>query len=231
MFDSVLGRGVGAAGRPGVGAAISVGLHALVLALAVLISHPLSAPLPLPPIHFPVRLGQPSPAGPRATAPRAHPPAVKPRTTTQALPPAVPQTRDLPSSKDTDSASPSGRDGASGEGGENTCLFPPCTTGSTPGGGSAVLLLGPEMVRPRLLSGPEPRYTAEAALEHIGGTVLVQCTVTDLGTVEDCLVTKSLPFLDASVLRAVSARRYEPALFEGRPVSVRMVIPVRFVPP
>jgi TonB family protein len=87
------------------------------------------------------------------------------------------------------------------------------------------------MVAPRLLSGPEPRYPAEAALERVGGTVLVRCTVTDKGTVEDCLVMKSVPLLDASVLSAVVARRYAPALFAGRPLSVRMVIPVRFVPP
>jgi periplasmic protein TonB len=229
MFDSVLGRGIGAPGRPGVGAAISVGLHALVFTLAVLISHPLSAPLPLPPIRFPVRLGQPSPAGPRAAAPRAHRPAVKPRTAKEVLPQALPQPRDVPSSGVTDVESPSGRE--PGPGGNDACPSPPCTTDGTPGSRGAALLLGPEMVRPRLLSGPEPRYTAEAALEHIGGTVLVQCTVTDFGNVEDCLVTKSRPFLDASVLRAVGARRYEPALFEGRTVSVRMVIPVRFVPP
>jgi protein TonB len=87
------------------------------------------------------------------------------------------------------------------------------------------------MLPPRLLSGPEPRYSAEAALEHVGGTVLVRCTVTELGSVEDCVVMKSVPLLDASVLKALAARRYTPALFEGRPLSVRMVIPVRFVPP
>jgi protein TonB len=84
---------------------------------------------------------------------------------------------------------------------------------------------------PRLLSGPEPRYPAEAAREHLGGTVLARCTVTDRGSVEDCEVLKGVPLLDASVLRALGARRYEPALLAGRPVSVRMVISVRFVAP
>jgi TonB family protein len=136
---------------------------------------------------------------------------------------------EVPSTGGTEAPVSNGGPDTAGDG--DVCPSPPCSpTGRLVGDGQ-VPLLGPEMVPPRLLFGPEPRYTAEAALEHVGGTVLVRCTVTDRGTVEDCLVMKSLPLLDASVLRAVAERRYQPALFEGRPLSVRMVIPVRFVPP
>ena len=37
--------------------------------------------------------------------------------------------------------------------------------------------------------------------------------------------------LDEAALQAVQGRRYAPALYEGRPVSVWMSLPVRFVPP
>ncbi len=229
MFDSVLGRGVGAPGRPGVGAAVSVGLHALVLALAIQISHPpLPTTLVLPPFHPPFGgRGAAAPAGPRPTPPGTHRAVAKPRSPT-AVTPDVRQSSDVTAPSE-GALVPSGGD-ARGTGQEPSCPSPPCSVEGT-GDRSPVLLLGPEMVRPRLLFGPEPRYTAEAALEHVGGTVLVQCTVTVRGNVEECVVMKSLPLLDASVLRALTARRYEPALFEGRPVSVRMVLPVRFVPP
>jgi TonB family protein len=87
------------------------------------------------------------------------------------------------------------------------------------------------MVPPRLLLGPEPRYPSAALLQELGGTVVVRCTVTDKGSVQDCRVVKSVPLLDEAALQAVQGRRYAPALYEGRPVSVWMNLPVRFVSP
>jgi TonB family protein len=92
-------------------------------------------------------------------------------------------------------------------------------------------MLGPEMASPRLLFGPEPRYPVPALVQQVGGTVVVRCTVTDRGSVEDCSVVKSVALLDEAALKAVQGRRYAPALYEGRPVSVWMSLPVRFVPP
>jgi protein TonB len=231
MFDSVLGTGVGAPGRPGVGAAVSLFLHAFLLALALTYVCPAQGPLPLPHIRFPVptvRLGAPGAKAPAAA--RAHPPpTLRPRTTPLAPATVAPRLDDVVPPTD---MSPRTQPGDSeGPQGEVPCGQPPCSPHGQPGGDSPVLLLGPEMLPPRLLSGPEPRYPAEAAMEHLGGTVLLRCTVTAEGTVEGCTLLKSAPLLDEAALRAVTARRYTPALYEGRPVSVWMVIPVRFVPP
>jgi len=87
------------------------------------------------------------------------------------------------------------------------------------------------MQPPQLLSGPEARYPVAAALEHVGGNLLVRCTVTEEGQVTDCVVLKSLPFMEEPVLAALYARRYRPALQDGKPTSVRMVFPVRVIPP
>jgi periplasmic protein TonB len=231
MFDSVLGRGVGAAGRPGFGAAVSVGLHAFLLAVALVISRPVAGPLPFPHIHFAsVHLGPATPAGGTAAPRKPHPPlVVKPRTTETVTPtPKAPLTQASPLDGNTDERTGNGGPGRGSDGA--LCPAPPCSPGGTPGGESPVLLL-PEMLPPRLLSGPEPRYPTAAAFEHLGGTVLLRCTVTDAGSVESCTVLKSAPLLDEAALRAVTARRYAPALYEGRPVSVWMVLPVRFVPP
>ena len=230
MFDSVLGRGVGAPGRPGTGAAVSVGLPALLLALALTLSPRAPTPLALPTISFPRLL----PRGPAAQGTRRASASVRPRPLATVKPQsAVPE----PAPRALDAVPPAidGQSTSAGDGeagtGTDACATPGCSPQGREGGEDTVPLLGPEMVAPRLLSGPEPRFPAEAALERVGGTVLVRCTVTDKGTVEDCLVMKSVPLLDASVLSAVVARRYAPALFAGRPLSVRMVIPVRFVPP
>jgi periplasmic protein TonB len=231
MFDSVLGHGVGAPGRPVYGAAVSVGLHAFLLAVALVISRPVAGPLPLSHVHFPsVRLPPATPPGGAAAPRKPRPPLVRPRITeaVTTTPPA-PLTQAPPSDDNTD-----GRPGNGGPGPGTTravCPAPPCSPGGTPGGESPVLLLGPEMLPPRFLSGPEPGYPAAAAFERVGGTVLLRCTVTDSGSVERCTVLKSAPLLDEAALRAVTARRYAPALYEGRPVSVWMVLPVRFVPP
>jgi periplasmic protein TonB len=230
MFDSVLGRGLGAPGRPGFGAAVSVALHAFLLAVALVLSPSAPRPLPLPPIHLKVHLGPPpGPAGTRAPATPARPPPVlRPRTTplvAQPLP--TPKADDSPVQPD----GPSQPGTGPGPGDDAVCQGQACGPSGTPGGDSPILFLGAEMVPPRLLSGPAPSYPAEAALARLGGTVLLRCAVTASGTVEACTVLKGAPLLDEAALQAVTARRYAPALYEGRPVSVWMVLPVRFVPP
>jgi len=84
---------------------------------------------------------------------------------------------------------------------------------------------------PRLLSGPAPRYPEAALVQQLGGTVVVRCAVTERGNVESCTVVKSVPLLDEAALTAVLGRHYAPARYAGRPVSVWMSLPVRFVAP
>ncbi len=231
MFDSILGRTLGAPGRPGLGATVSVGLHLLVLAVALQLSHStdVAAPLPIS-VHFPQgllggRAHRGPPAAARSPARRAAP--LRPRTATPAPAASVndvatPVTGAAPGTGTADGTGPGTVFGP-----EASCATPPC--GSP--GGEGPRLLTPDMQAPQLLSGPEPRYPLAAALEHVGGSLLVRCTVTAEGLVQDCLVLKSLPYLDEPVLKALSARRYRPALQDGQPVSVRMVFPVRVIPP
>jgi periplasmic protein TonB len=230
MFDSVLGRGVGAPGRPGVGAAVSLSLHALVFAVALLTVAPPKSPLTVTPLRWPTlprgASTRPS-SGAESTPLKPHrPDAVRPRTA-EARPPVAPETRatgpDVPSAGPADSpGSPLG---------EGDSATPSDSPGGREGSPGNVLVLGPEMVPPRLLLGPEPRYPQAALLRQLGGTVVVRCTVTDQGSVQDCQVVKSVPLLDEAALQAVQGRHYAPALYEGRPVSVWMYLPVRFVSP
>jgi TonB family protein len=226
MFDSVLGRAVTAPGRAGTGAALSLGLHALGLTAALVLSAQSGGhtPLPIKPISFPPRPTRPAspPAQPGPVSRPTRPDAIRPRTEA----PAIPATPEQPAQPGADELLPgAGQEVTAG----SSCTTPPCDV--MLGAPGVEQLDGPQVFLPRLLSGPEPVYPAEAARESIRGMVLVRCTVTEHGTVEDWLVLRSLPMLDGPVLRALLARRYSPARSEGHPVPVRMVFTVRVVPP
>jgi protein TonB len=223
MFDSVLGRAPGAPGRPGTGTAVSLGLHGLGLALALYLSALQHTPTPLPigPIVFPsgprrpaVESGQPG-----ASQPPPRPAPLRPRRDGPASP-RLPQPPARPAEATGGEATPDGT---------ASCAAAACSE-SGPAGVDSVLD-GPQVSTPRLLSGPEPAYPAEAARAHLGGTVLVRCSVTAEGTVKDCRVLRSLPLLDEPVLCALQARRYAPAVSDGHPVPVRMLFTVRVLPP
>ncbi len=229
MFDSVLGRPLGAPARPGLGAAVSLGLHLLVLAVALQLSHPSAvAGPPFVPVHFPRGPGAGTlGARPKAAAPAPTPrgPALRPRTAAARAAASPEEVASAPAAP-----APEGSPGLAAAPGapETPCTTAPCADAlSQPPPGS----LSSDMQPPQLLSGPEPRYPLAAALEHVGGSLLVRCTVTAEGRVRDCVVLKSLPYLEEPVLAALSARRYRPALQDGRPVAVRMVFPVRVLPP
>jgi periplasmic protein TonB len=223
MFDSVLGRAPGAPGRPGTGTAVSLGLHGLGLALALYLSTGQHAPTPLPirPIFFPAppKPAPVAPDHPGGARPTPRPPPLTPRTEVALAP--------LPFSPP---AATEGTVGAEArpEGGES-CTAPSCGESGSASGDA--VLEGVQASPPRLLSGPEPEYPAEAARAHVGGTLLVRCLVTAEGRVEDCRILRGLPFLEEPVLRALRARRYLPALSEGHAVPVHLVFRVQVLPP
>jgi len=76
------------------------------------------------------------------------------------------------------------------------------------------------MTPPQVLSGPNPEYTAQALEHEVEGLMIVKCVVTTQGAVHDCRVLKSLPFMDKSVIEALTHRRYSPALLHGQPIEV-----------
>jgi TonB family protein len=91
-----------------------------------------------------------------------------------------------------------------------------------------VLPFGEGMSPPRLIEGSDPIYPLAAREARVEGTMLVRCVITTRGTLQRCRVLKSLPYLEQPVLEALAHRRYTPVLFQGRPVDVEYVIPLRF---
>ncbi len=73
---------------------------------------------------------------------------------------------------------------------------------------------------PSMISGPSPAYPEEAIEHGVEGTMSVRCVVNTQGQVHGCKVQKSLPFMDRAVIDALEARKYRPALSQGKPVDV-----------
>lgn len=93
------------------------------------------------------------------------------------------------------------------------------------------LVWSESMTRPKLISGRDPIYTPEALAAHVEGLIIVRCIITTSGTIENCVVIKSLPLMDQPVLDALASRRYEPPLLHGRPVSTYFVFNIKLLQP
>jgi periplasmic protein TonB len=105
------------------------------------------------------------------------------------------------------------------------------TLGGQLGGqrGGEVLPFGEGMTRPQRLSGRDPVQTREAREARIEGRMLVKCVITIEGTLESCRIIKPLPHMEEAVLSALRTWRMSPVYYQGRPVSVDYVIPIRVV--
>jgi protein TonB len=87
---------------------------------------------------------------------------------------------------------------------------------------------GPGMERPALLSGPQPVYPREALAAKVEGMMLVKCVITTAGTLRSCRILKGLPYMERPVLDALAQYRYKPVVFQGRPINLEYVIPLKF---
>jgi protein TonB len=83
------------------------------------------------------------------------------------------------------------------------------------------------MVAPVMISGPNPEYTQDAIERGIEGTIHVRCIVTVAGAVRACKVLRGLPYMDRPVVSALEARKYKPAMAQGKPVDVYYTFTIR----
>lgn len=102
----------------------------------------------------------------------------------------------------------------------------------TGGGTPPVLSYQEGMSRPEPLSeGRTIQYSREAIAARVGGVMVVRCTITTQGTIENCRTVKPVPFMEEAVLESLKTRRYRPILYGGKAVAVDYVFTVRLVPP
>jgi protein TonB len=103
--------------------------------------------------------------------------------------------------------------------------------GAPPPPKAAVLPFGAGMTRPQRIGGRDPSYTREALAARVEGLMIVRCTITVDGKLQDCRVLKSLPHMEKAVLEALATHRYKPVTFQGKPVSVQYVFNIKLVMP
>lgn len=81
----------------------------------------------------------------------------------------------------------------------------------------------------RVTAKPEPRYTEQARNQQTTGTVVLRCVFAADRTVKYLLVVVGLP--DGLTERALEAARrikFEPAIKDGRPVSMYIQLEYNF---
>lgn len=84
--------------------------------------------------------------------------------------------------------------------------------------------------RPRYRDNPPPTYPERARRLRLEGTVVLAALVDGGGTVDDLAVHASSghQLLDDAALRAVRGWLFEPGKRGGLPVTMQVLVPVRF---
>jgi len=101
--------------------------------------------------------------------------------------------------------------------------------GSGGGIGGGVFKVGGGISAPQPVSTPDPDYTEEARRTKTQGTCTLWLIVDAMGRPRDIRVVHGLGFgLDAKAMAAVEQWRFDPALKDGKPVSVQINIEVEF---
>jgi protein TonB len=191
--------------------------------------------------------------GPRGSGPREQGPKVitEPQPPPPDEPPVATEPTEAPPSVESDSAPPEGDDATGGErgvGGDATGDGEGPGDGDGPGDGTGpgvggtgsgsaaagrpepteAVRLTSDMVHPVLVRRVEPEYPARCRRAGIRGTVILECVIGEDGRVTVDEVLQSVPCLDDVAREAVEDWRYEPALWNGRPQAVLLVIRLTF---
>jgi len=85
-----------------------------------------------------------------------------------------------------------------------------------------------DVTPPVAISQTQPELPSSARAAGIDGTVIVKYVVSETGVVTEAKVLKGPPELHAVCLAAVKSWRFQPALLDGKPVSVVRVQRFRF---
>lgn len=79
-----------------------------------------------------------------------------------------------------------------------------------------------------LLRSTPPAYPAIAKSAHVSGTVVLQATISNTGTVANLRVLSGPPMLRQAALDAVRTWRYRPYLLDNQPIEMQTTINVVF---
>lgn len=101
--------------------------------------------------------------------------------------------------------------------------------GSNGGYGGGLMNVGGGVSAPQVIHSVEPQFTAQARSANYQGVVAVQLIVDSQGFPQNVRVVRHLGMgLDEEAIDAVKQYRFRPAIYQGHPVSVQMVVDVEF---
>jgi protein TonB len=117
--------------------------------------------------------------------------------------------------------------------------LPPGDAAGVIGFGSTLPIAPPPVEKKPLRTGGEirppaktkhvaPVYPAIARHNGVQGTVILEATISEEGTVRDLRVLRSIPLLDSAALDAVRQWQFTPTLLNGQRVPVLMTVTVTF---
>lgn len=98
----------------------------------------------------------------------------------------------------------------------------------TPAGPKGPVRVSSSVVAGLLLDKILPVYPTIAKVTHKEGVVMLQATISTLGTIENLRVVSGDPMLQQAAIDAVSRWRYRPYLLNGQPVEVETTVNVVF---
>src|SRR3569833_2779419 len=97
------------------------------------------------------------------------------------------------------------------------------------GYGGGVMSVGGGVSAPAVLHSVQPEFTEQARQSQFQGTCSIQLIVDAQGNPQNVHVTKHLGMgLDEKAIEAVRQYRFKPAMYEGHPVAVLIVVEVDF---
>jgi protein TonB len=101
--------------------------------------------------------------------------------------------------------------------------------GSGGGYGGGLMSVGGGVSAPTLVSRVDPEFTEEARSSNFQGNVAIQLVVDQSGNPQNIRVVRRAGMgLDEKAMEAVRQYRFHPAMFQGHPVAVQIVIDVDF---
>jgi len=97
------------------------------------------------------------------------------------------------------------------------------------GVGGGVFRVGGGVSKPRLVYGPDPEYSEEARKAKFMGTCALSLVVGSDGRPRDIAIARSVGLgLDEKAIETVKTWKFDPAMKDGKPVAVQIIVEVAF---
>jgi periplasmic protein TonB len=93
---------------------------------------------------------------------------------------------------------------------------------------TAPLPLGGDVHQAQLIKSVPPVYPAVAKAQHISGSVQVDALIDSSGNVAELKIISGPSLLHRAALDAVKQWKYKPAMLDGQPTSMHLVVTVQF---